>query len=147
MAEYQAHIEKLELANNRLKDDVRKWKKRATELEAQADPDEARPRQDTREPTGREGSMARSRTADPEKSTKRSAKIPDPPLLTDGVKPPINDWLSAIRTKLDANADHYETEKLRIAYVSIRVGDEAIPFIRERLDGRHKRYWWLWNWP
>ena len=64
----------------------------------------------------------------------RLPKIPDPQPLTDGTKPFIDDWLSAIRTKLKSHAILYHTEELRMGYVKALVYDPAMSFIRPRLD-------------
>jgi hypothetical protein len=58
-------------------------------------------------------------------STKRSTKIPDPPILTDGKDPKFEDWLLRIKDKLAANEDHYPTPALRLAYVKSRCGGRA----------------------
>lgn len=142
-------VDKLELAIYRLTQENARLKERLLE----PDP-KVRSRVGTREPDREEAELEENprrnasrtlrqttlpRSLGEMEKDKRSAKIPDSPLLTDGVKPNIDDWLSEIAIKLQANADHYETEELRIAYVSSRMGDEARPFIRERMDGRHAR--------
>jgi chromosome segregation ATPase len=63
----------------------------------------------------------------------KSVKLPNPPVLTDGKDPEFEDWESRIRNKLRANADHYDTETLRIAYVQNRVGGKAAKHLRPRL--------------
>jgi hypothetical protein len=63
----------------------------------------------------------------------KSVKLPNPPVLTDGKDPEFEDWESRIRNKLRANADHYDTEALRIAYVENRVGGKAAKHLRPRL--------------
>jgi hypothetical protein len=60
-------------------------------------------------------------------------KLPNPPVLTDGKDPEFEDWDSRMRNKLKANADHYNTEALRIAYVENRVGGKAAKHLRPRL--------------
>ena len=69
----------------------------------------------------------------------RSTKLPDPPLLTDSKDPYIDDWLSKMRNKLDANDNHYPTEKLRIAYVETRVTGEASKHLAPRLHRDSKK--------
>ena len=64
----------------------------------------------------------------------KSEKIPDPPLFSDGTKPQFPDWLSAMRTKLRANADRYPTEELKMAYIQSRVTGEAADHLRPLLD-------------
>ena len=60
--------------------------------------------------------VATERTKQP--SSHKSAKIPDPPLLTDGKEPQFEDWLLLMTQKLDANHDHYNSPQLRCAYVA-----------------------------
>jgi hypothetical protein len=59
------------------------------------------------------------------KSTEKSTKIPDPPILTDGKEPKFEDWLLRIKDKLAANEDHYPTAALLLAYVKSRCGGRA----------------------
>jgi hypothetical protein len=63
----------------------------------------------------------------------RSTKLPDPPVLTDGKEPTIDNWAVKIRTKLSANADHYPTEALRMAYLASRVDGTANLHLQPRL--------------
>ena len=55
----------------------------------------------------------------------KSVKLPDPPVLTNGVNPTFDDWRQGIKDKFDQNADHYNTEGLRIAYLATRLGGQA----------------------
>ena len=55
--------------------------------------------------------------------------MPNPPVLT----PEFEDWDSRMRNKLKANADHYNTEALRVAYVENRVGGKVAKHLRPRL--------------
>jgi hypothetical protein len=50
-------------------------------------------------------------------ATKKSTKILDPPILTDGQNPTFTSWLSKIRNKLKVNSDHFADEDAKIAYV------------------------------
>lgn len=73
--------------------------------------------------------------------TRRSAKIPDPPMLSDGENPRFDDWLLLMNQKLTANADHFDTPALRIAYVASRCEGKAAKHIAQRLrDGARNRY-------
>lgn len=69
---------------------------------------------------------------------RKTTKLPDPAVFTNGQDPTIDDWLSKIRNKLLANSDHYPTEIIRIAYVETRVGGDAAKHLapRLRLDAR-----------
>ncbi len=55
----------------------------------------------------------------------KSVKLPDPPIFTGTGDPTWETWNTKIADKLDANADHYPTEKIRIAYVVSRLGGDA----------------------
>ena len=55
-------------------------------------------------------------------AARKTVKLLDPPVLTDGKDPEFEDWLSRIKNKLIANADHYGTEALKMAYVENRTG-------------------------
>jgi chromosome segregation ATPase len=68
-----------------------------------------------------------------ESVTAKSVKLPDPPILTDGKDPEFEDWESRMRNKLKANADHYHTEILRMAYVENRVSGKAAKHLAFRL--------------
>lgn len=63
----------------------------------------------------------------------KSAKIPDPPLLTDGKEPRFDDWLLLISQKLSANAAHFNTPQLRMAYVASHCEGRAQKHITPRM--------------
>src|SRR6266487_7201740 len=48
-------------------------------------------------------------------STKRSAKIPDPAILTDSQDPTFKSWKIQILAKLSVNADYFANDSARIA--------------------------------
>jgi hypothetical protein len=66
-------------------------------------------------------------------STKKTARIPDPPLLTDGNEPRFDYWQMQIKQKLDANADHFSSPALRLAYVTGRCSGDAMKHIAARM--------------
>lgn len=66
-------------------------------------------------------------------ATRKSIKLPDPPLLSDGKNPKFDDWLVLMQQKLSANADHYDTPELRRAYVASRCEGDAAKHITKRL--------------
>jgi hypothetical protein len=74
--------------------------------------------------------------ASPAPEARKTAKIPDPPILTDGKDPKFEDWLLRMEDKLAANADHYATPAMRLAYVKSRCGGRAAEHIvaRSRSD-------------
>src|ERR1700735_5520202 len=49
---------------------------------------------------------------------RRTTRIDDPAILTDGKNPKFEDWLLYMEDKLSANADHYSTPTLRLAYLT-----------------------------
>ena len=62
----------------------------------------------------------------------RSAKIADPPLLTDGVEPTFANWKLQIQDKLEVNTDHFPTTRAKMAYVFGRTGGDAQTHLRPR---------------
>ncbi|KAI9036251.1 uncharacterized protein KD926_002160 [Aspergillus affinis] len=74
--------------------------------------------------------LSRDRT---DTSSHRSTKIPDPPMLNNGEDPSFENWQLAIHQKMTANADHYPTAELRIAYVTSRCEGDARRHIYPRL--------------
>ena len=63
------------------------------------------------------------------RSSSKSAKIPDPPLLTDGKEPRFEDWLLLMTQKLEANHDHYDSPQLCCAYVASHCDGKACKHI------------------
>jgi hypothetical protein len=78
-------------------------------------------------------------TPEVDKLPRRTTKIPDPPLLTDGKDPTYEDWRLAIDQKLVANADHFDTPTLRIAYVASRTAEKARKHLTPRLRKESSR--------
>ena len=62
--------------------------------------------------------------------TKRSQKIPDPPLFTevDG-EVSLEDWIQRVRDKLTINQDHYVDDNAKAIYVVSRTGGTAAQHI------------------
>ena len=95
-------------------------------------------RQATKEPT-REPPRPRSPSHTPSTQVtdgtdkKKSMKLPDPPIFTDGKEISIDHWLTKMRSKLAANDDHMPTEVLKKAYVENQVGGEAMGHLEPRL--------------
>ena len=65
--------------------------------------------------------------------TKRSTKIPDPPLFSDGKTMPVSQWVSRMKNKLFANADHFETEEIKMIYVESRTEGNAAKHLDPRM--------------
>src|SRR5208282_1038808 len=62
----------------------------------------------------------------------KSAKIPDPPVLTDGKDPTFDNWKIQITGKLQVNSDHFATEQARITYVFSRTSGNAQKHLQPR---------------
>ena len=110
------------------KEEIRELQGQAPEASSESS------REQTREPP-------RPRTPSPSRSSrrsddgrKRSMKLPDPPIFTDGKEIFIDHWLTKMRSKLAANDDHMPTELLKKAYVENRVGGEAMGHLEPRLQ-------------
>ena len=71
----------------------------------------------------------------PESSSKRTAKIPDLPILTDGLDPTFESWKNQIQAKLSVNADYFASNTACIVYIfscmSGNVQKHLNPRIRE----------------
>ncbi|KAF7590218.1 hypothetical protein BBP40_003149 [Aspergillus hancockii] len=70
------------------------------------------------------GTNSRQESLQPENRSK-SEKVPDPPVLTDGKNPKFEDWLVEIRNKFEANADRYDNETAKKAYLVSRTSGLA----------------------
>jgi hypothetical protein len=73
------------------------------------------------------------RAPPPVEGPKKSVKLPDPPILTDGKDPKFAEWLSKMKNKLLANADHYSTEPLKMAYIQTRTAGYSADHMAPRL--------------
>ena len=69
-------------------------------------------------------------------SSSKLAKIPDPPLLTDGKEPWFKDWLLLMTQKLEANHDHYDSPQLCHAYVASHCDGKAHKHIMPQLQSK-----------
>jgi hypothetical protein len=65
-------------------------------------------------------------------ASSRSAKVADPPLLTDGTDPTFDNWKLQLQDKLEVNADHFPTARAKMAYVFGRTGGDAQTHLRPR---------------
>lgn len=64
----------------------------------------------------------------------KSAKIPDPPILTDGKDPTFENWKIQVTGKLQVNVDHFATEQAQITYVFSRTGSDAQKHLQPRIS-------------
>lgn len=78
-------------------------------------------------------------------NTKRSQKLPDPPMFTDGVDPSWEDWSSKMRYKLMVNKDHWADEDGRIGYVLSRLGGDAVKHTYARQNPKTSRPYLLYQ--
>jgi hypothetical protein len=62
----------------------------------------------------------------------RSAKISDPPVLTDRTDPMFENWKIQLQDKLTVNTDYFETEEARKAYVFGRTGMDIQTYLQPR---------------
>lgn len=53
-----------------------------------------------------------------EKRPRLSPKVPDPPMLSNGIDPTFRQWEDAIKGKLILNGDHYPSSFARKYYVN-----------------------------
>ncbi|EEH39769.1 hypothetical protein PAAG_01958 [Paracoccidioides lutzii Pb01] len=77
-----------------------------------------------------------ARPAESQKA-QRSAKLDDPKHLTYGKEPIFENWLSRMRRKLEVNADHFPTEKSRVAYIENRTEGKAVRHLAPRMTNDH----------
>ena len=70
--------------------------------------------------------------ADSPAAPSKSAKIPDPPILTDGKDPTFDNWKIQMNGKLSVNADHFANEEACMTYVFSRTGGDAQRHLRPR---------------
>lgn len=80
-----------------------------------------------------QGRIPGTQESTPTTVTRKTTKIPDPPMLTDGREPRFEDWLLLMSQKLTANADHFDSPQLRIAYVASRCEGKARKHITPRM--------------
>lgn len=64
----------------------------------------------------------------------RSAKLPDPPTLTDGLKPSFDAWKRAVGNKIRHNADHFPIEDAKLGYLLSRVEQPASDILKPYLE-------------
>ena len=66
-------------------------------------------------------------------AARKTTKIPNPPMLTDGKEPQFEDWLLLMSQKLAANEDHFDTSQLRMAYVASHCEGKARKHVTPRM--------------
>lgn len=70
----------------------------------------------------------------PRRSAKheRSMKLPHPPIFSDNKEVEIEEWVSAMRHKLEVNADWFPTTEFQIVYIRSRLGGDAMRHLGSR---------------
>jgi len=81
------------------------------------------------------------RQRDETRSTRRSPKHEDPEKLDDGVSPTYASWCILLEGKLEANADWWATEQLRINYVFSCTKGKAQEHLEPRMNRRSVNRW------
>lgn len=66
--------------------------------------------------------------------SKKSTKMPDPLMFSDGKEVKFKDWKSEMKRKLLLNEDHYPTPAHQLAYVSSRCEGKALRHINPRMQ-------------
>ncbi|KAJ5465253.1 uncharacterized protein N7458_000939 [Penicillium daleae] len=64
---------------------------------------------------------------------KRSTKMPDPAMFSDGKLVKFDDWMTDMKRKLLLNEDHYPTDAHQLAYVSSRCEGKALRHVQPRM--------------
>ncbi|KAJ5666162.1 uncharacterized protein N7477_008610 [Penicillium maclennaniae] len=67
-------------------------------------------------------------------TSKKSTKMPDPPMLSDGKDVKFKAWKTEMRRKLLLNEDHYPTAAHQLAYVSSRCEGKALRHVNPRMQ-------------
>ncbi|EYE95325.1 uncharacterized protein EURHEDRAFT_55141 [Aspergillus ruber CBS 135680] len=68
---------------------------------------------------------SRGSTVESTKSSGKSEKVPDPPILTDGKEPEFEDWMIEMKGKFVANADHFHNDQMKRVYLVSRTSGLA----------------------
>ena len=76
---------------------------------------------------------SRGFTVESTKSSGKSEKVPDPPLLTDGKEPKFEDWMIEMKGKVVANADRFDNDQIKRVYLVSRTGGLARQQLSVRL--------------
>ena len=76
-----------------------------------------------------------------ESSAKKSIKIPNSLILTNGKDPQFDDWLLLMKQKLHANVDHFNITELQMAYIISLITGKArehiMPYIYDKLINKY----------
>lgn len=146
--ELQQRTQNLEDQVSALQDRNIEIQENADNLQAQLDANKARildvetERNEFARLVARAAASARQTPATSAEATqKKSSKVTDPAQLNDGKDPRFEDWMMLMKNKLRANADHFHTPELRIAYVVGRCTGDALKHVSPRMrDGATSKY-------
>lgn len=64
--------------------------------------------------------------------SERSPKLPDPPMFSDNKEPDIDEWISAMRNKFQANGDWYPLDENKLTYTRSRLTGDAMKHLKSR---------------
>ncbi|KAJ5139114.1 uncharacterized protein N7515_000202 [Penicillium bovifimosum] len=67
-------------------------------------------------------------------AVKKTTRLPDAPMLSDGVDIRYESWMTGIKRKLTGNADHFPDANARIQYVQSRAEGQAFRHMAPRLN-------------
>ena len=80
------------------------------------------------------GGFSNRTTPMPEERPRKSTKMPDPPLLSDGKAVKFKPWKTEMKRKFRLNQDHYPTTAHQLAYVVSRCEGKALSHISPRME-------------
>ena len=80
------------------------------------------------------GGFLNRTTPMPEDRPRKTTKLPDPPMLSDGKQVKFKAWKSDIRKKLRLNHDHYPTPDHQMAYLKSRCEGKALMHVDPRMQ-------------
>jgi hypothetical protein len=75
-----------------------------------------------------------ARTDTPAETPRRSAKVTEPPLLSDGKDPTFTSWSILILAKLQDNDDHFPSERSKLTYVYGHTTGDAQAHLEPRFE-------------
>ena len=78
--------------------------------------------------------QALDRSGTSPESSRKSTKIPDLPILTDGLDPTFESWKIQIQAKLSVNADYFANNTARIVYIFSCILDNVQKHLNFRIE-------------
>lgn len=80
------------------------------------------------------GGFSNRATPAPDDRPRKSTKVPDPPLLSDGKTVKFKAWKTEIKRKFKLNQDHYPTTAHQLVHVISRCEGKALSHISPRMQ-------------